>query len=92
MAKAPDPTSTKKPAKVPLHAVMDVLRTIHDNGDSDHFMNAAENAGATVTIHPQTIDFVKKYIADNNLQGHPATQKVVVCPHPHHCPPASSGE
>jgi hypothetical protein len=80
------PTDSKKPAKVPLHTVMDALRTIHDNGDSDHFMQAASDAGAIVTIHPQTLNFVKGYIKDNNLAAHPATQKVVTCTHPYDCP------
>jgi len=91
MTKAPT-AGRARPAKVPLHAVMDALRTIHDKGDSNHFMKAAEDAGAVVTVHPKTVDFVKKYITDNKLHNYAATKKVVVCPHPYYCPPASSGE
>ena len=82
------PTSRgKRPVKVPVHMVMDALRTIHDKGDSDHFMKAAKKAEAVVTVHPKTLDFVKSYLTDNNLDNHPATKKVVACPHPYYCPP-----
>jgi hypothetical protein len=87
------PTSrTGRPAKVPLNRVMEALRAIHTEGNSDHFMQAAEEAGAVVTVHPKAADFVKKYIKDNKLHTHAALNKVVLCPHPHYCPPASSGE
>lgn len=82
----PPVSKTTRPAKVPLHTVMDALRTIHDKGDSDHFMKAAETAGAVVTVHPHTLDFVKKYIKDNNLHTHAATHNVVVCSQPYNCP------
>lgn len=65
---------------------MDALRTIHDQGDSDHFMGAAEAAGAVVTVHPKTLEFVKKYVKDNNLHNHAATNRVVVCKQPYNCP------
>ena len=79
-------SGSKKPAKVPLHTVMDALRTIHDKGNFDHFMTAAQQAGAVVTVHPKTLDFVKKYITDNNLHSHAATKNVVVCKQPYNCP------
>jgi hypothetical protein len=79
-------------AKVPLDTVMDALRTIHDKGDSDHFMEAAKAAKVGVAIPPKTINFVKNYIKENKLQSHAATKKVVLCPHPYYCPPASSGQ
>jgi hypothetical protein len=82
---------TERPAKVPLHTVMDALRTIHDKGDSDHFMKEAQEAGAVVTVHPKTLSFVKKYIKSNNLHTHAATNNVVVCKQPYNCPNVHNG-
>src|SRR6266516_4531820 len=83
-------TGGNRPARVPLHTVMEVLRESHVQGDSDHFMEKAVAADAIVSIHPKTLDFVKKYIKKNNLQDHPAAKKVIVCPHPNKCPPVAT--
>lgn len=90
MTKAPT-SRTNRPAKVPLHTVMDALRTIHEKGDSNHFMKEAQKEGVVVTVHPKTLDFVKKYITDNKLRAHAATNSVVVCKQPYNCPNVHNG-
>jgi hypothetical protein len=87
----PPAARTNRPAKIPLHTVMDALRTIHDKGDSDHFMKAAQEESAVVTVHPKTLSFVKKYIKDNKLHTHPATNNVVLCKEPYNCPNVHGG-
>ena len=85
MTKAPT-SGSKRPARVPLHTVMDALRTIHDKGDSDHFMTEAEKANAVVSVPPDTLKFVKQYVTQNDLHNHPATNRVVLCRQPYNCP------
>lgn len=80
----------RKPIKVPLHSIIDVLRTIDDLGHSERFRQAAEEKGAYMTIHPQTVNFVKSYLADNNLhEQHDVARDIVgACPgpDPYQCP------
>jgi len=57
----------RKPIKIPLHSVMDVVRMINDLGHSDQFREAAEKKGAFVTVHRETVNFVKDYLVDNDL-------------------------
>jgi hypothetical protein len=57
------------PIRVPLHKVIDVLKTIHALGHTDTFQKPAEDAGATVNIHAKTVNFIKDYMANNNLHA-----------------------
>lgn len=76
--------------KIPLHSVMDVIKMIHDLGHGNQFRQAAVNQGAFVTLHPQTVNFVKDYLANNNLHQQSAVASDVVsgCPggDPNQCP------
>jgi hypothetical protein len=64
----------RSPIQVPLHKVIDVLKTIDDLGHTEQFQKAAETAGASIRIHPKTVNFIKNYLANNNLH----TQNTVV--------------
>jgi hypothetical protein len=80
----------RRPIKVALHSVIDVLRTIDKLGHSEKFRQAAEKTGAFVTIHPNAVNFVKDYLVDNNLheQSKVADDIVGACPgpDPYQCP------
>jgi hypothetical protein len=80
------PRRAKRPVKVPMHVVMDVMKTIHDQGHSRKFMKEASAAGALATIHPAAFEFVKNFITDNKLDNRAATKRVKLCPHPYDCP------
>jgi hypothetical protein len=80
----------RKPLKVPLHSVMDILKSIDDLGHSDKFRQAAKDKGTFVTIHPAAVNFVKDYLATNNLHERNDVARNVVgaCPgdDPYNCP------
>lgn len=67
----------KKPAKIALHDVMDVLKMIDDHGHSKKFKSKAKAAGAMMTVSPETVNFIKDFVADNNMHGHRIGKKVV---------------
>ena len=81
------PTRTNRPKKVPLHLVADALRVIHDKNHSKQFMKEAADANVVVTVHANTLDFMKNYITTNKLHNFAATKKIVLCPNPNDCPP-----
>jgi hypothetical protein len=87
---APNYMKGRKGIKVPVHSVMDVIKTLQDLGHGDKFRQAAADQGAYVTLHPQTVNFVKNYMADNNLHEQNAVASDVVngCPggDPNQCP------
>jgi hypothetical protein len=85
MAKA-SRSLTAKHAKVPLHTVMAVMKTIHQKGKSRHFMVSAHKAGASINVSPKTMKFVQKYVQDNNLASQTVTKGVTVCQQPYKCP------
>ena len=80
----------RKPIKMSLHSVMDILKSIDDLGHSDNFRQAAKDKAAFVTVHPAAVNFVKDYLANNNLHQQSDVAKSVVgaCPpdDPYHCP------
>ena len=80
----------RRPVKIPLHSVMEVLQHLGELGHSEQFKKAAQDKGAFVTIHSATVNFVKDYLADNNLhqQSQIARDIVGACPgpDPYECP------
>jgi hypothetical protein len=68
----------RSPIHVPLHRVIDVLKTIDSLGHMEQFQKAAEAAGATVRIHPKTVNFIKDYMADNDLHTQNAVAEEIV--------------
>ena len=85
----------RKSIKISLHSVIVVLRTIDSLGHSDEFRKAAEEQGAFMTLHPKTANFVKKYLAENNLheRSNVASDIVGACPgpDPYRCPYSTDG-
>lgn len=81
----------RKPVRVPLHSMADILGSIDKLGHSEPFKAAAQKSGAYVTVHPKTVNFVKDYMAQNNLHAQSDVAKNVVnaCPQgqqPEQCP------
>ena len=69
---------------------MDVLQGIHELGHTADFRNAALQRKAFVTVHPETVNFIKDYLHDNKLhEQHALAQNVVDSspqPDPFTCP------
>ena len=68
----------RSPIQVPLYKVMDVLKTIDDLGHTDEFQKAAKTARVSVRIHPETVNFIKDYLANNNLHAQNAVAREIV--------------
>jgi len=73
-------TPGKKELRVPMHSVVHFLRMLQDEKHSAKFVNAARGAKAVVTLHPSTLKFVRKYVADNKLHEPMAAKVVDPCP------------
>jgi hypothetical protein len=87
---APSRMRGRRPIKIPVHSVMDVLGAIDKLGHSKKFRAAAKKSRAFMTLHPKTVNFVKDYMAKNNLHAKSAVASKVVggCPgsDPYNCP------
>ncbi len=81
MAK-PNYVKGKKSIKLHLHSVFDILHEIHDQGHATQFKAAAEKAGVVVSADPKTVNFVKDYLANNQMDQSSALAANVVggCP------------
>jgi hypothetical protein len=69
-----------KRLKVPMHSVVHFVRMLHDEKHAAKFIKAARNSKAMVELHPSTVNFVKKYVANNNLHAAMASNVVDPCP------------
>jgi hypothetical protein len=70
----------KKELRVPMHSVVHFVRMLHDEKHAAKFAKAARDSKAMVTLHPSTVQFVKKYVADNKLHEPMAAKVVDPCP------------
>jgi hypothetical protein len=72
----------KEGLMVPMHSVVHFVRMLHDEKHAAKFLNAAKasKAKTMVTLHPSTVNFVKKYVADNQLHGAMSAKVVDPCP------------
>lgn len=67
----------KKPVKIAVHDVMNVLKMIDDHGHLTKFKKQAKATGAFMSVHPETVNFVKDFVANNEMHGHPTGKEVV---------------
>jgi hypothetical protein len=74
--------SAKGGLQVPMHSIVHFVRMLHDEKHAAKFLNAAKasKAKTMVTLHPSTVNFVKKYVGDNQLQAPMAAKVVDPCP------------
>ncbi len=66
-----------KSVDIPAHRVAEVLSMIHDEGHTAKFKRQAEAAGAVMTLDPKTVNFVKDFVANNDMHSHPVGKQVV---------------
>lgn len=57
----------KKPANVAVHKIADVLALIEKHGHGKKFKRQAKAAGHTITVAPETVNFIKDFLAKNNM-------------------------
>jgi hypothetical protein len=70
----------KKMLRVPMHSVVHFVKMLHDEKHAAKFAKAARESKAVMTMHPSTVNFVKKFVADNELHHAMATKVVDPCP------------
>lgn len=56
-----------EPMRVSVHDFMSTLEMFDKHGLLDKFKAAAEKNRAALVVHPKTINFVKKFVADNDM-------------------------
>ena len=61
---------------IPVHRVMDVLKMIDERGHSDRFRRQAKAAGVVMALHPKTVNFVKDFVANNDMHDHAIGKQV----------------
>lgn len=57
----------RKPITLPLQAVVNIVKLLEDNGQLDALLKVAEQADAHVTVHPGTVNLVKKFVASDPI-------------------------
>ena len=71
---------TKKPIQVPLHSVVHFVKMLYDQGHADEFIKAAKKSRAFMTMHADSVDFVRAYLSSNELHHAMAATVVDPCP------------
>lgn len=77
---APSSDGGKKMLTVPMHSVVHFVKMLHDEKHAAKFTKAARESKVVLTMHPSTVNFVKKFVADNKLHHAMATKVVDPCP------------
>lgn len=72
---------------LPLHRVVDVLQMIDERGHSKKFKRQAKAAAASIRLHAKTVNFVKDFVANNNMHDHPVGDQVNNSNGSYRCPP-----
>jgi UDP-N-acetylglucosamine 2-epimerase len=73
-------TNDKKVLRVPMHSVVHFVRMLHDEKHAAKFMKEARDSNAVVTLHPDTIKFVRDFVSNNQLHHSMATKVIDPCP------------
>ena len=70
----PRPTPTylqgENPVDIPVENVADILALIEKQGHTAKFKSKASAAGLTMSVHPQTVNFVKDFLANTGDKMH----------------------
>jgi hypothetical protein len=66
-----------KSVDIPAHRVAEVLAMIHKKGHTAKFRRHAKAAGVVMTLHPKTVNFVKDFVANNDMHTHAVGKQVV---------------
>jgi hypothetical protein len=70
----------RKTVTVAVQSVVQFVKMLFDRGQADDFIAAAKEAKASVTVRADSVEFIRKYIADNRLRGAMAASVVDPCP------------
>jgi hypothetical protein len=75
----PKPTFLRgtKSVDIPVHRVSDVIAMIHEHGHSAKFKRQAKAAGVSMSLDPKTVNFVKDFVAKNDMHEHAIGSQVV---------------
>lgn len=66
-----------KSVDIPAHRVSQVLAMIHERGHTAKFRRQAKAAGLVMTLHPKTVNFVKDFVAQNDMHTHTVGRQVI---------------
>jgi hypothetical protein len=66
-----------KSVDIPTHRIAEVLAMIHEKGHTAKFRRQAKAAGVVMTLHPKTVNFVKDFVAKNEMHTHSVGKQVV---------------
>ena len=76
---APGATGAKT-INVPLQSVLHFMSMIRDQGQSDKFARAAKKSKMSLSVPPETVKFVSKFLARKKLRGAMTASVVDPCP------------
>jgi hypothetical protein len=76
---APTPTylTGKKSVDIPAHHVADVIAMIQKNGHAAKFKRQAKTAGLAMTLDAKTVNFVKDFVAKNDMHTNAIGKRVI---------------
>lgn len=69
-----------KTVKVPLHSVAHFMNMIRDQGHTDQFVKAAKKSKMFVSVPPESVKFVSKFLTRKKLHTAMARSMVDPCP------------
>ncbi len=79
VTKAPTPRymKGKKPRAVAFHKVANVLAVIEKHGHGRKFKRQTRAGEHTIILHPATVNFIKDFLAKNNMHTDPIGRKAI---------------
>lgn len=68
----------KKPKAISFHKIADVLAVIEQHGHGKKFKRQARAADHMMTLHPDTVNFIKDFLAKNKMHTHRLGRKAIL--------------
>jgi len=62
---------------IPMHRVVEVLKMIHEHGHATKFKKQAKQADLKMRFDPKAVNFVKDFVANNDMHSHAVGRQVV---------------
>ncbi len=69
-----------KTVKVPVQSVLHFMNMIRDQGHAEEFARAAKRSKLLLSVAPETVKFVRKFLTKNELHAPMAASVVDPCP------------
>jgi hypothetical protein len=70
----------RKRLTVPVQSVVHFVKMLYDQNHAEKFIASAKRSKAIITMHADSIEFVKKFLAKNQLRRATAASVVDPCP------------